>query len=107
MKTKLIVALVIFSLLAVTVAGLVAAQVATLTPSPNGTTANGALTGGIFGWMDRCVGFKGASYYGNQSLAYASRHENITVYTPNTGTTTTHQGYSRHGGCGMMRSFYP
>jgi len=107
MNTKLIVALVIVAVLAVTVVGLVAAQVATSTPTSNGSAANGAPTGGFFGWMGRCLGFRGSSYYGNQPPAYASQPENITVYNPNTGTTTTYQRSQGYGGCGMMRGFYP
>jgi len=107
MNTKLIVALVIVGVLTVTVIGLVAAQIATSTPSPNGTTSNGATTGGFFGWMGRCLGFRGAQYYGTQSPTYAGQPENITVTNPNTGISTTYQGYYGYGGCGMMRGFYP
>ena len=66
MNTKLIVALGIVGVLAVIMIGMVAvsAQVATSTPSPNGTTTNGASTGGFFGWMGRCLGFRSSSYYG-------------------------------------------
>ena len=66
MNTKLIVAVVIVGVLAVTVVGLVAAQIATA--NPNGTTANGATNGGFFGWMGRCLGFRGASYYGYYTM---------------------------------------
>jgi len=105
MKTKLIIALVIVGVLAVTVVGLVAAQAVT-TPTPNGTNPNGAQTGGFFGWMGRMMGFRGAPYYGTGASAIQSQPENITVYNPNTGTTTTYQG-TGYGGCGMMRGFYP
>ena len=111
MNTKLIVALVVVGVLALTVVGLVAAQVAS-TPAPNGTTGT-AQSGGFFGWMGRCMGFRsnyGGAYYNgiqtpaNVGPAYIGQSENITVTDPNTGTTTTYQGYYGHG-CGMMRGF--
>jgi hypothetical protein len=100
MNTKLIAALVIVGVLAVTILGLVAAQIAT--SNPNGTTTNSLTNNGFFGWMGRCLGFKGASSYETQSPAFANQHENITVTSPN---TTTYQGYYGNGRCGMMRSF--
>jgi len=94
MNTKLIVALVIVGVLAVTVVGLVAAQIATSNPLPKGTTSsNGASKGGFFGWMGRMMGFRGSSYYGTQAPAIQSQPENITIYNPNTNTTTSYQGY--------------
>jgi len=62
MNTRLTVALVIVGILAVAVIGLVAAQVATSAPS--GTTTNGTPSGGFFGWMGRCLGFRSSQYYG-------------------------------------------
>ena len=56
MNTKLIVALVVVGVLALTVVGLVAAQAAS-TSAPNGTTGT-AQSGGFFGWMGRCLGFQ-------------------------------------------------
>lgn len=100
MNTKLVVALVTVGVLAVTVVGLVSAQIVSSTPGPNGTSSNGVSTGSFFGWMARCLGFRGTSYSGNQP-------ENIAVTDPNTATTTTIQGYHGDGGCRMMRSFYP
>ena len=111
MNTKLIVALVVVGVLAVTVVGLVAAQAAS-TSAPNGTTGT-VQSGGFFGWMGRCLGFRstysGAYYNGTQTQANVGpavlgQPENITVTDSNTGTTTTYQGYYRHG-CGMMRGF--
>jgi len=90
MNTKLIVALVIVAVLAVTVVGLVAAQIATSTPSPNGTTANGAHTGGFLGWMGRCLGFRG---------------DDNNFNSPCANPTTTDQGSNGYGRCGMIRSF--
>jgi hypothetical protein len=105
MNTKLIVALVIVGVLAVTVVGLVAAQVATSTPTPNGTNTNGVPNNGFFGWMGRMMGFRGTSNYGTGTPAYQGQPANITVTDPNTGQTTTYQGYYGYGGC--MRGFYP
>jgi hypothetical protein len=112
MNTKLIVALVIVGVLAVTVVGLGAAQ-AVSTPAPNGTTGT-TQSGGFFGWMGRFMGFRstytGAYYNETQTPAnvgpssYIGQPENITVTDPNTGTTTTYQGYYGNG-CGMMRGF--
>src|SRR5208283_3487063 len=87
MNTKLMVALVVVGVLAVTVVGLVAAQAAS-TPALNGTTGT-AQSGGFFGWMGRCLGFKGTQYYGTGTSAYQGIPANITVTNPNTGTTTT------------------
>ena len=106
MNTKLIVALVIVGVLAVTLVGLVAAQAVTSSPAPNGTTTN-APASGFFGWMGRMMGFRGVPYYGSQVSTSGSQPLNITVTDPNTGTTTTYQGYYGYGGCGMMRGFYP
>ena len=103
MNTKLIAALVIIGVLAVTVVGLVAAQVAT--SSPNGTTTNGATSGGFFGWMGRCLGFRSSQYSGTGAPIYQGLPANITVTNPNTGTTTTYQGYYGYGGC--MSGFFP
>ncbi len=111
MNTKLIVAMIVVGVLAVTVVGLVAAQTAS-TAAPNGTTGT-AQSGGFFGWMGRCLGFRsaynGVYYNGTQTPsnvgpAYNGQPENITVTDPNTGTTTTYQGYYGNG-CGMMRGF--
>ena len=101
MNTKLIVALVGVGILALAVVGFVAAQAAS-TAAPSGTTGT-AQSGGFFGWMGRCLGFRGTSY-GIQSPGYASQPENITVTDPNTDTTTTYQGYYGNG-CGMMRGY--
>jgi hypothetical protein len=65
MNTKLIGALVIVGVLAVTVVGLVSAQ--TATSNPNGTTTNGAPSNDFLGWMGRCFGFRSTQYYGTQS----------------------------------------
>jgi hypothetical protein len=99
MNTKLIVALVIVGVLALTVVGLVSAQIATSTPSPNGTTANN----GFFGWMGRMMGFRGTSYGAGTPIQ--GQPANITVTDPNTGQTTTYQGYFGYGRC--MRGFFP
>jgi hypothetical protein len=104
MNTKLIVAVVLVGVLAIITVGLVAAQIATA--NPDGTTANRAIYSGFFGWIGRCLGFKGASYYGTQAPAYPIQAENITVYNPYTGTTKTYQGCYGYGRCGMM-GFYP
>ena len=104
MNTKLIAALVIVGVLVVTVVGLVAAQIATSTPNPNGTTA----TGGFFGWMGRMMGSRGMQFYGTSSSlstgypAQIGRPVNITVNNPNTGTTTTYQGYFGYGCSGII-----
>ena len=89
MNTKLIVALVIVGVLAVTLIGMVAvsAQLATSTAIPNGTTTNGASTGGFFGWMGRCMGFRGSAY-GTGTSAASQQLVNITVTDANTNTTT-------------------
>jgi hypothetical protein len=63
MNTKLIVSLVIVGVLALTVVGLVSAQIAT--PNPNGVANNG-----FFGWMERCFGLRGAQNYGTGTPAY-------------------------------------
>jgi hypothetical protein len=104
MNTKLIVALVIVGVLAIAVVGLVSAQIAT--PTPNGTSPNGAPAGGFFGWVGRCFGLRGSQYYDTGTPAYrAPLPANITVTDPNTGQTATYQGYYGYGGC--MRGFYP
>jgi len=103
MNTKLMVALVVVGVLAVTVVGLVAAQAAS-TSTPNGTTGT-AQSGGFFGWMGRCLGFKGTQSYGTGTSTYQGLPANITVTNPNTGTTTTYQGSYGYGGC--MRGFFP
>jgi hypothetical protein len=100
MNTKLVVALVIVGMLAATtVVGLVAAQAATSTPTPNGTNANGAQTGGFFGWMGRMMGnrFGGAPYTSTQAPASESHPLNITVTDPNTNTTTSYQVQPGYG----------
>jgi hypothetical protein len=111
MNSKLIVALVVVGVLAGTVVGLVAAQVAS-SPTPNGTSGT-AQRGGFFGWMGRCLGFRStysSAYYNgtqtpvNGDPTVINQPENITVTDPNTGTTTTYQGYYGYG-CGMMRGF--
>ena len=96
MNTKLLVALVIVGVLAVTIVGLVAAQI--VTSSPNGTSANGSSSSGFFGWMGRCLGFREAQY-GTGTSAYQGLPANITVTNPYTNTTTTYQGYYGYGGC--------
>ncbi len=97
MNTKLIAALVIVGVLAVTVVGLVSAQ--TATSNPNATTTNGAPSNGFLGWMGRCFGFRSTQYYGTQSPAYTNQPANITVTDPYTNTTTTYQGYYGYGRC--------
>lgn len=96
MDTKLLAALIVVGVLAVAVVGLVAAQVVTSSPSPNGTASNGALIGGFFGWMGRLMGLGGA--YGSQSPTYVGQPQNITVTNPRNGTTTTYQGYYDYSG---------
>jgi|WetSurMetagenome_2_1015567.scaffolds.fasta_scaffold173022_2 hypothetical protein len=96
MNTKLIVSLVIVGALAVTLIGVVAvsAQIATTTPTPSGTAPNGAPYNGFFGWMGRCLGFRGAPYYGTGTSAIVPQQPlNITVTDPNTNTTSTYQSY--------------
>jgi|WetSurMetagenome_2_1015567.scaffolds.fasta_scaffold88126_2 hypothetical protein len=108
MNTKLIVALTIIGVLAaLAVVGLVSAQIATSTPSPNGTAVNGAQAGGFFGWVGRCFGLRGFQYYGTGTPAYQSQPANITVTDPNTGQTTTYQGYYGNGYGRCMRGFFP
>jgi hypothetical protein len=97
MNTKLIAALVIVGVLAVTVVGLVSAQIAT--SNPNGTTANGASNNGFFGWMGNCFRFRSSPNYGTQSSIAPNLPGNMTVTDPNTGTTTTYQGYVGYGRC--------
>ena len=91
MNIKLIAALVIVGVLAITVIGLVAAQIASSTQSPNETTDNGGPITGFFGWMGRCLGFRGASYYGTGTTAGQGQPITVTVTNPNTNTTTTYQ----------------
>ena len=108
MNTKLIVALVIVGVLAVAIVGLVSAQIATQTPIPRGTAPNGAPYNGFFGWMGRCFGYRGATYYGTQAPAdQAPLPANITVTNPYTNQTTTYQGSYGYGYGGCMRGFYP
>jgi hypothetical protein len=97
MNVKLIAALVIVGVLAVTLVGLVAAQIAISNPS--GTTANASTNSGFFGWMGRCFGLRNAQYSGTQSPAYRNQPENITVTCPNTYTPATIQGYCGYGRC--------
>lgn len=97
MKTKTTIALVLVIAAAFVVAaiGIAYAQTVT-TPTPNGTT-NGTPNSGFFGWLGRCLGFKGA-YYGT-----SGQPSSITVTDPNTGTTRTlSYGY---GPC--MREIFP
>ncbi len=106
MNTKLIVALVIVGVLAVAVVGLVSAQLATPTASPNGAAPNATPADGFFGWVGRCFGFRNSQYYGTGAPAVqAPLAANITVTDPNTGQTTNYQGYYGYGGC--MRGFFP
>ena len=135
-NTKLIVALVIVGVLAVTVVGLVAAQAVTLSPTQNGTAANRTPYSVFFGWMGRMMGFRG--YYGTQATTgsqplnvtvidantntttsyqvqsgfgmpyYQNQPQDITVTNLNTGTTSIYRGYYGYGGCGgMMSRFFP
>ena len=97
MTTKLIVALVLVGVLAVTIVGLVSAQI--VTSNSNGTTTNSSPTNGFFGWMGRCFGFRSTQYSGTQSPVYPNQPGNITVTNPYTNTTTTYQGYYGYGGC--------
>ncbi len=96
MNTKLIVALAIVAVLAVAVVGLVSAQIAT--SAPNGS-ASGAANNGFFGWMGRCFGLRGTQNYGTGTTTYQDLPANITVTDPNTGITTTYQGYPGYGRC--------
>ena len=96
MKTKLIVALVIVGVIALTVVGLAAAQIATA--NPNGTT-NGASNNGFFGWISNCFRFRSTPYYGTQSQIAPNLPVNVTVTDPYTSTTTTYQGYFGYGRC--------
>ena len=64
MNTKLIVALVVVGVLAVTAVGLVAAQIAT--SNPNGTT-NGAANNGFIGWLGNCLRFGSTPSYWDNS----------------------------------------
>jgi len=91
MNTKLIVALVIVGVLAVTFVGIVAAQAAFSSPAPNGKTTNGAPVGGFFGWMGRMMGFRGTQYYSTQATTNQEQPITVTVTNPNTNTTTTYQ----------------
>ncbi len=113
MNTKLLAALIVVGVLAIAVVGLVAAQAASTTAAPNGTTSSATRNGGFFGWMGRCMGFRstntnayinGTQTPANIAPANVSQQPlNITVTNPNTGTTTTYQGYySNSYGCGMM-----
>jgi hypothetical protein len=100
MNSKLMVALVIVGVLAVTVVGLVAAQIAT---SNSSGTTNGTSNNSFFGWIGNCFRFRSTRYYGTQSQVYPSQPGTITVTNPDTNTTTTYQGYYGYGPCGMMR----
>ncbi len=95
MNTKVIVTLVIVGVLAIAVVGMVSAQIST--SSPNGVV-NGAVNRGFFGWMGRCFGFREAQY-GTGTSTFQGQPTNITVKNPNTGTTTTYQGYTGYSGC--------
>jgi hypothetical protein len=107
MNTKLIVALAIIGVLAVTTVGVVSAQIATSTPNPNGTATNGAQNGGFFGRVGRCFGLNGSQHYGTGTPAYQGQPANITVTDPNTGQTATYQGYYGNGYGRCMRGFHP
>ena len=97
MNTKLIVAFVLLGVLTVAAIGLVSAQVASPSPSPNG-----AQTDGVWGWMGRCLG-RSAQCYGTQAPGYACQP----TVDPNTGEVP-YQGYCGNGyGCGRMRGLYP
>ena len=96
MNTKLLAALIVAGILAIAVVGFVAAQVATTSPTPNGTSAS--ANGGFFGWIGRCFGIRGAPYYATtQAPANQSQPITVTVTDPNTNTTTTYQGYPGYG----------
>jgi hypothetical protein len=102
MNTKLIVALVVFGVLAVTAVGMVAAQIAA--SNSNGTTS-GTTNNGFFGWLGSCLGFRCAQNYGSTQTSLASNQPvSITVTDTSTSTTTNYQGHYGYG-CGMMRSF--
>ena len=92
--TKIIIATVAITALALAAIGLASAQLQT-NQAYNGTTApNG---GGFLGWISRCFGF-GPQYYGTTAPAYqAPLQANITVTDPNTNQTTTYQGYYGYG----------
>jgi len=79
------------------VVGLVAAQAATATRTPNGTTTNGATAGSFFGWMGRMMGFRGTQYYGTQAPTNQTQPITVTVTDPNTNTTTTYQVQPGYG----------
>jgi hypothetical protein len=102
MNTKLIVALIVVGVLAVTAIGLVAAQIAT--SNPNGT-ANGAANNGFIGWLGNCFRFGSTPSSGaTQTPIVPNQPVTITVTDPSTNTTTTYQGNYGYG-CGMMRFF--
>jgi hypothetical protein len=113
MNTKLIIAFVAVGVLAVALIGAVSAQLAT-TQSPAEST-NNAQDIGFWGWIRGCLGFSDEQYYGQAPAYRAPLQANITVTDPNTGQTSTYQGYYgygygygngyRYGGC--MRGFYP
>jgi len=111
MNTQLIAALIIAGVLAIAVVGLVVAQVASTTSSPNGA-ATGKANVGFFGLMGRMMGSRSMQFYGTSSSsstgypAQIGQPVNITVTDPNTGTTTTYQGYYEYG-CGGMMGFRP
>jgi hypothetical protein len=105
MNTKITVGLVAVGVLAIILVGVVSAQIAT-TPSPTGTP-NGAQYDGFWGWMGRCLGFRGANYHGTQAPAYVGQLANITVTDPNAGQTSTYQGYYGYGNARCMREYFP
>jgi hypothetical protein len=85
--------------IAVTVVGLVSAQI--VTSNPNGTT-NGATNNGFFGWIGNCFRFRSTATYGSQSSIAPNLPTNINVTDPYTGATTTYQG---EYGCGRCMGF--
>jgi len=105
MNSKLIVALIVVSVLAFVVVGIVASQAAS-TFAPNGTTST-ASSGGFFWWIGRCLGFRATYNNATQVPAYVGQPENITVTNPNTSTSITYQGYYGYGQCGGMMGFRP
>ena len=104
MSSKLIAALIVASVLAIAVVGLVAAQAAS-TSTPNGTTRT-VSSAGFFGWMGRCLGFRGTYNNAAQAPAYVGQPDNI-ITNPNTGTSTTYQGYYGYGPCSGMMGLRP
>jgi hypothetical protein len=92
MKIKLLVALVIVGVLAVSLVGLVAAQIASPSPSGTGASANNSPINNFFGWVGNCFRFRGTPNYGVQTPGYLNAPAN-TATNPYTNTTSTYQGY--------------